>query len=284
MGDQSFDGQVAVVTGAASGIGRALASALLARGSRVVLADQDRSTLERTADALGPVASTVVLDVRDRAAVQAAIDAVVAEHGRLDLLFNNAGISLGGQTHEMSGEYWDRILDVNLMGVVNGLLAAYPVMVAQGFGHIVNTASGAGLVGPPLTVAYSTTKHAVVGLSTTLRPEAALHGVRVSVLCPGAVETPILDARPPADLPPQPDDVLTAREFLAKFRLRPMPPGRFAEDALRGVARNRAIIVTPASTRMLWRLHRLSPTMTERALRTMAGRVVRSLAPAAPAP
>jgi NAD(P)-dependent dehydrogenase (short-subunit alcohol dehydrogenase family) len=196
MGDQPFDGKVAVVTGGASGIGRALASALHARGSRVVLADQDAPTLARTAEALGPGASPVVLDVRDRTAVQAAIDAVMAEHGRLDLLFNNAGISLGGQTHEMSGEYWDRILDVNLVGVVNGLLAAYPLMVEQGFGHIVNTASGAGLVGPPLTVAYSTTKHAVVGLSTTLRPEAAMHGVRVSVLCPGAVETPILDARP----------------------------------------------------------------------------------------
>jgi NAD(P)-dependent dehydrogenase (short-subunit alcohol dehydrogenase family) len=278
MGD-TFEGQVAIVTGGASGIGRAIARALVDRGCRVVAADQDEAALARVAPELGPLGSTVLLDVRDREAVRRAFDAVHHDHGRLDLLFNNAGISLGGQTHEMVGEYWDRIVDVNLMGVVNGVLAAYPRMVTEGSGHIVNTASGAGLVGPPLTVAYSTTKHAVVGLSTTLRPEAALHGVRISVLCPGAVETPILDSVPPDDLPPQPEHVLSAREFLERFGQRPMPADRFATAALRGVERNRAVIVAPASTRALWRLHRISPTLTERALRTMAGRVVRDLPP-----
>jgi NAD(P)-dependent dehydrogenase (short-subunit alcohol dehydrogenase family) len=275
----TFEGRVAIVTGGASGIGRALARALVDRGCRVVVADHDEAALARIGPELGSSGSTTVLDGRDRAAVRRAVDAVYDDHGRLDLLFNNAGISLGGQTHEMVGEYWDRILDVNVMGVVNGVLAAYPRMVAQGAGHIVNTASGAGLVGPPLTVAYSTTKHAVVGLSTTLRPEAAVHGVRVSVLCPGAVETPILDSVPPGDLPPQPEHVLSAREFLERFRQRPMPADRFATAALRGVERNRAVIVAPASTRALWRLHRLSPALTERALRTMAGRVIRDLPP-----
>ena len=100
---------------------------------------------------------------------------------------------MGGSTHELDSSHWDRIIDINIKGVVNGVLTAYPLMVAQGDGHIVNTASGAGLAPAVLTVAYTTTKHAVVGLSTALRPEAALHGVRVSVLCPGAVDTPILD-------------------------------------------------------------------------------------------
>lgn len=105
-------------------------------------------------------------------------DDVVAGEGGLDLFFANAGISMGGVTHELTAAHWDRIIDVNLRGAVNAVLAAYPVMRARGSGHLVLTASGAGLAAPPFVVPYATTKHAVVGLGTGLWPEAALPPAR----------------------------------------------------------------------------------------------------------
>lgn len=280
----TFTGQTAIITGGASGIGRALGRALLARGSHVVLADIDGPAASAAADTaraqIDHATGSVVgahLDVRDRDAVQALVGATVTEHGRLDFMFNNAGISMGGETHLMPTPYWDRIVEVNLGGVINGVVAAYPFMIAQGHGHIINTASGAGLAGPPLTVAYSTTKHAVVGLSTTLRPEAHLHGVRVSVLCPGPVDTPILDSAPPGDLPPPADGTLSGRQFLARLRLSPMDADRFADGALRGVARNQPIIVVPGRAKGLWYLQRLSPTLVARVSQVMARRILAGL-------
>jgi NAD(P)-dependent dehydrogenase (short-subunit alcohol dehydrogenase family) len=273
---ESFAGKVAVVTGAASGIGQALATELVAQGARVVLSDVDGEAVAHAAAAL-PGAVGRALDVVDRDAVHALVDDVVAEHGRIDLVFNNAGISMGGPTHELSGAHWDRIIDVNLKGVVNGVLAAYPRMVEQGHGHIVNTASGAGLAAPPLVVPYATTKHAVVGLSTGLRPEAALLGVRVSVLCPGSIDTPILDRGPDPDLPPTASAPVTARAYLGVLRQRPTGAAPFAQAALRQVARNRGIIAVPLQARTLWYLHRLSPAVVERISRTMAKKVMKDL-------
>jgi NAD(P)-dependent dehydrogenase (short-subunit alcohol dehydrogenase family) len=247
----------------------------------VVLTDIDAQGVERAARELaGPTdgGGSVVgrlLDVRDREAVHA----LIGEVGRdgIDLVFNNAGLAMGGPTHELTGAHWDHIVDVNLRGVVNGVLAAYPLMVDQGYGHIINTASAAGLAPPPLVVPYATTKHAVVGLSIALRPEAARHGVRVSVLCPGAVETPILDRLPPDGLPATPSAPVTARAYLERLHQRPMRADRFARDALREVARNRALIVLPRSTKLLWYAQRLSPALVERFDRSVAGTVMRDL-------
>src|SRR5262249_46172547 len=130
-------------------------------------------------------------------------------------------------------EDWDRVLNVNLRGVIHGVQAAYPIMLRQGFGHIVNTASMAGLIPAPLVVGYCATKHAVVGLSTSLRIEAAAAGVRVSVLCPGVIRTPALidGGKYGKLLQPIPQD---AQKDLFD-RQRPMSPERFAEQALRAV-------------------------------------------------
>ena len=147
------------------------------------------------------------------------------------MLFNNAGVALGGPTHELTAAHCDRVLDVNLRGVINGVLAAYPRMVGQGHGHIVNTASAAGLVAPPFVMAYAAGS-TVVGLSLALRPEAALHGVRVSVLCPGAVDTPILDRGldpGPAEAPRRSRSLHgSTSPSCARSRYRPMtsPAGR----------------------------------------------------------
>ena len=108
-------------------------------------------------------------------------------------MVNNAGVAIGGLLEELDERHWSKALDVNLRGVINGVTAAYEVMRAQGSGHILNTASLAGLIPAPAMLPYTTTKHAVVGLSTALRAEAASQGVRVSVLCPGFVDTPLLD-------------------------------------------------------------------------------------------
>lgn len=254
----SFTGRTALVTGAASGIGAALTARLRSRGAIVI-----------TTDVEGDVDHH--LDVRDLAGFRA----LVAEAGVPDLLFANAGISMGGPAHELGRAHWDRIIDVNLNGVVNGVLAVYPGMVERGSGHIVATASGAGLAAPPFVAAYATTKHAVVGLVLGLRPEAVLHGVRVSVLCPGAVDTPILDRLPADDLAATATTPVTAREYLSLVKQKPVDANRFARLALRGVERDRAIIAVPARARTLWYLHRLSPALVGRISSALARRLDR---------
>lgn len=283
-----FTGESAIITGGASGIGRALGAALLGRGAHVVLADLDGAAaldaareLAARSDTDGSVTGTA-LDVRDREAITALVEEVRQRHGTVDLLVNNAGIAVGGETHLTPAEHWDRTIDVNLRGVANGVLAAYPRMVEQGHGQIVNVASMAGLVPTPLTVAYTTTKHGVVGLSTTLRPEAAMHGVKVTVVCPGAIETPILDKGPPEDLPAQPTGTLTSRQFLERMRMRPMDVDAFATQALRGIERNRAIVVVPRSGLALWYLHRASPAAARAIGGLLARRIVRGLDRPAP--
>jgi len=262
-----FDGAVAIITGAASGIGRALSEELARRGASVVLADVDAEAAEATAASIpcasGRRASACPLDVTDFESVRRLVESVAEQYGRLDFIFNNAGIGVGGELRDHTIEAWNKIIDVNLRGVVHGVQAAYPVMLRQGFGHIVNTASMAGLMVSPISGSYSATKHALVGLSMALRVEAAGAGVRVSVLCPGAVRTPLLSGGKHgifvAAMPEQEQRDRTLKYF---ERFRPMDVGRFAAKALNQVARNRAIIVIPAWWKLLWWLDRLSPTLS----------------------
>ena len=270
------------MTGGASGIGAALALELVRSGAHVTIADRDEAALADTAARIG--ATPAVLDVRDAGALDDLVARVVAEHGAIDLMVNNAGITMGGPTHELSVAHWDRTIDINLRGVVHGVQAAYPRMVQQGHGQIVNTASAAGLVAPPFVVPYATTKHAVVGLSLGLRPEAALHGVRVNALCPGSVETPILDRAPEADLPPRASATVTARTYLAKLRQKPIPADRFAAGAMRGIERDQPIIVVPRSAKALWYGQRLSPGLVQRVLKPIAATVDHDLIHPAPPP
>jgi NAD(P)-dependent dehydrogenase (short-subunit alcohol dehydrogenase family) len=260
--------RVAFVTGGASGIVKALSGALVARGATVVLADINASGAAAVARELadrGPGSATSLsLDVADASGFARAVGGVNDEHGHLDLLFNNAGIGIGGPVEELTLAHWERTLDVNLRGVVHGVIAVYPLMVKQGFGHIVNTASLAGLLPFPLGVPYAMTKHAVVGLSVSLRNEARAHGVRVSAVCPGVIDTPILDAEGPPDLPRTSLAGRGREMFLHSNRGPAYPPERLAADVLRGVERNRAIIVAPARARTAWLMNRISPRLIER--------------------
>jgi NAD(P)-dependent dehydrogenase (short-subunit alcohol dehydrogenase family) len=256
---RSFAGAVAVVTGGASGIGRALGEALARRGAQVVLADLQADLAEEVAvgiRASGGRATAACMDVTDFAATNRLIQVSFQSTGRLDYVFNIAGIGIVGEARYYQLEDWYRILDVNLRGVVHGVQAAYPIMLRQGFGHIVNMASGAGLWPSPFVVGYCTTKYAVVELSAALRIEAAA-GVRVSVFCPGAVRTPALtcESRYGKLLPPIPLEVL--RRLVEPQR--PISPQQFTEKALRAVAKNRAIIVIPSWWKVVWWLNRVSP-------------------------
>jgi NAD(P)-dependent dehydrogenase (short-subunit alcohol dehydrogenase family) len=278
-GLRTYGGAVALVTGAGSGIGAALARGLAARGARVVLADRDAERARAEAASLPEGrAEWRALDVRETAAVEAVVADTFATHGRLDYLFNNAGIAIGGETLSFSLDDWQEAVEVNLLGPVRGVAAAYPRMVRQGFGHVVHTASMAAFLPTPLASPYGTTKAGVVALSRALRLEAQAHGVRVSVLCPGVVRTPILEnggryGRLRALLPPEEQHVLWDH-------LRPMDPDAFARRALDAVARNRAVIVIPSWWRFVRLLDGFSPSLVDAAtlpwLRAIRDRIARA--------
>jgi NAD(P)-dependent dehydrogenase (short-subunit alcohol dehydrogenase family) len=258
-----YVGASAIVTGGASGIGKALATELADRGATVLVADIDGVGAARVADQLrrtGGGGEAVALDVTDAGAVADTVGRFAEDHGGLDFMFNNAGIGVGGEVSQLSLEHWRRVIDVNLLSVVHGISAAYPAMVERGRGHIVNTASLSGLLPSPLLVPYSTTKHGVVGLSVGLRIEAADHGVRVSVLCPGLIETPLLDHGNPEDLPPV-ESMPDIRAMLTELMGKPYPASSLARDTLDAVALNRAIIVAPRRARAVWAAYRACPSL-----------------------
>jgi len=250
-----FEGQVAIVTGGASGIGRALCRALDRQGAAaVVAADIDGAGAKEVAAAGERVVAGRV-DVTRAGDVQGLVDETVSRHGRLDLMINNAGATLCGEVRDLAPVHWQHMLDVNLWGTIYGTTAAYRVMVEQGRGHIVNVASLDGLAPMPLATPYTAAKHAVVGLSTALRCEAAALGVRVSVACPGAVNTAILDTAAFVGI----DREAAIAEMQSGFKL--SDPADCARAILRGAARNQAIIVDTRLNRLFWRLYSLSPRM-----------------------
>jgi NADP-dependent 3-hydroxy acid dehydrogenase YdfG len=243
---------VALVTGAASGIGLALATELTRGGTLTVLADRDPRITE-VAASLGPLARPASLDVTDSEAFDALARQTIEQHGGIDLLINNAGIGLTGAVRDMSLADWRRLVDVNVWGVVHGVHAVYPHMVERGSGAILNVASGAGLLPRPGMTAYAATKHAVVGLSTSLRAEASAHGVRVNVACPGYVATAIQDHAAFVNL----DKAALLNEVPAWVV--PMTAETCAQKILRGVARDRGVIPVSALTRLEHFFYRLFP-------------------------
>ncbi|HNM83526.1 MAG: SDR family NAD(P)-dependent oxidoreductase [Mycobacterium sp.] len=254
----NFAGRQAIVTGAGSGIGAALCRALAADGAHVLCTDVDGAAAERTAAALGSNARAARLDVTDAAAVQGAVDDVVGRAGRLDLMFNNAGITWAADTQLLTLEHWNAIIDVNIRGVVHGVAAAYPQMIRQGGGFIVNTASMAGLAAAGQITSYVMSKHAVVGLSLALRSEAAAHNVGVLAVCPAAVETPILDKGLITGI--------NGREFYRMGQRSKdfYDPDRLAADTLRAIGRNKAILVAPRKAYAGWLLARYAPGVMNR--------------------
>ena len=197
---QRFEGRVAIVTGAASGIGRATAERLVDEGATVVAVDRDGDGLAAAAEAIGKGADdagavvTLVGDVGDPASAAQAVATATGELGRLDVLVNNAGILRFDHSHEVAAEDWDRVLRINLTGTFQFCQAAIPVMVAAGRGAIVNVASTAALFGHPWAAAYAASKGGVLALTRTLAVEYAKQGLRVNAVCPGSIDTPLTEA------------------------------------------------------------------------------------------
>jgi 2-keto-3-deoxy-L-fuconate dehydrogenase len=207
-------GKIALVTGAGSGIGAAVADAFAAAGAQVVVTDRDERTADATRERIartGRAATMLVLDVSDEGQCAGCADAVLQRHGCLDVLVNNAGIGHVGTLMQTDGADLDRLMAVNVRGVFNVTKAFLPSMLARRAGTIINMASIGGVVGIRDRLAYCTTKFAVVGLTKSMALDHALDGIRVNCICPGRVETPWVAER----LAEYPDPEKARREMTA---------------------------------------------------------------------
>ena len=264
-----MSGPVVVVTGAGSGIGRAIALAFAARQARLHLTDVREERLAEVArevTAAGGTATTHVADSRSAASLSALADAVFAREGRVDVLCNNAGVGHSGRAHEMPIDTWREVIEINLMGTVHGVVAFLPRMLAQPHrSDIVNTASVAGLIALPGMSAYCASKFGVVGLTEALAVELPPDKVRVHAICPGVINTNIVrDSR-----------MLQMGEIeregaVAFYQRTGADPARVARDVLAVVDGGGTIRLSAAGPyALLWRLKRLSGWLCERLGRWM---------------
>ena len=239
-----------VVTGAAGGIGAACMVALRESGRTAIGTDLPG----RGAD--------VDLDVTDADAVEATVAGVVAEHGRLGGVVAAAGVGVGGPVETLDLETWQRAIDVNLWGAIHLVRSVYPRLIAAGSGHIVLLASLSGLVPTPLLVPYSTSKSAVVGMARGLAPEARRHGIGVTAVCPGPVDTEMLDAgRGFTDV----TGGFDARRYLTDAAGPALSPSVVGQVVVRSIG-SRHVIVAPGRARLLARLGAVAPKTTARVI------------------
>lgn len=181
--------KVTIVTGAGSGIGRGIAHKCAAEGASVIVTDVDESAAARVAAEIGAGASASRVDVTDRATVDAMVERVMADHGRIDVLVNNAGWDIGMPFVDTEPDFWDKVIAINYVGTLNTCHAILPIMAAQNSGAIVNLASDAGRVGSSGEAVYAGAKAGVIGFSKTIAREHARHRITVNVVCPGPTDT-----------------------------------------------------------------------------------------------
>ena len=259
---RDLKGKVAVVTGAASGIGRAMADRFAREGMKVVLADVEEKPLAAAREALagrGVEVIAVLTDVSKAAAVDALASRTFEAYGGAHIVCNNAGIGAGGLTWELSQNDWEWVLGVNLWGVIHGIRAFVPRMLAQGEGHVVNTASIAGLLSAPGMGPYCASKHGVVAISECLHHDLALAAggkVKVSVVCPAWVKTNIADSERnrPSAFPKRPGGGQSPAEQMMDGMVRQaiaggIPPEEVAEQVLQAVLAERFWVLTHPKTK-----------------------------------
>ena len=259
MASEVFSGKVCIVTGGASGLGREISKQLAASGASVVLADLDETGSAEAAAEIaqkGGKAKAVLVDVTNAESVRSLVQGAKAEFGRIDYLFNNAGIAVVGEIRDLNLEQWRRVIEVNLFGEIYGIHYAYPIMIRQGFGHIVNTASGFGMAPGPLNSPYVASKFAIFGISHALAAEGRAFGVDVSVICPGYIQTALIGGMKPVNA--------DGKEMASQIRVKLVQVEQAVQIILAGVARKQMIIAFPGYVRTLAFLHRFLPSFFTR--------------------
>ena len=255
--------QVAVITGATRGIGLALAEALLADGMIVYAIGANEARVAELAQRLQhPRLHARRVDVADRSALEALLAEVESAHNRLDWMVNNAGVLAGGELADMSQAQMERLVDVNLWGVIHGSRLAAARMRRQGSGHIVNVASMAGVFPVPFSAVYTATKHAVYGFSLALREELRPHGVSAHVVCPDIVDTGIFDRS---------DDNAdySYRNVINRYRWRTIAVDKAVRCIVAGVDKDRAVIYAPGFSGALGLFGKMFPSFTAQQVATL---------------
>ena len=257
----NLDGKLVLVTGAASGIGRATALAFAAAGARLIITDIDVDGLDDVARALG---DTLVLaarvDVADRAAMASFADEVHARVAAVDVLVNNAGVAFSGNVLETPLGDWDWVLGVNLYGVIHGCHFFVPPMVSRGQGgQVINISSVFGLYGAPGVTAYVASKFAVLGMSMSMRTELQPHGIGVSAICPGMIATNIVE-----NTRSSPEKLSQLTKAAKLFRNKGASPDRVASAILDAVRNNRRVVPVARDGWAIWGLSHLAPTVLEK--------------------
>jgi len=249
-----FQGKVILITGGGAGLGRALSLEMARCGARLHVLDLSTDKAIDTKEWIIREGGSVRFhkaDVTDFAHFSQLIDAIYESDGRIDVLINNAGINITGEARDMQKEHWYNPLNINLMGTVNAISLVYPRMVGQGSGQIVNIASMAGLAPIPLISPYVASKFAVVGLTRSLRLEAEGLGIKINLVCPGRLNTSILES----------SDILKVNreEFMKQIPFAPMPLPAAVKKIIRGMIANKPMIIFPGYVRWLWWADRYLP-------------------------
>lgn len=267
-----LSGRTCLITGAASGMGRSLALDAVQRGADLVLTDIAADGLDRTVADVGAAGGVVrfsgVADVSDHEAVHAFAAAALAATGHVDIVMNVAGVSAWGSVDRLTHEHWRRMIDINLMGPIHVIEEFVPPMIKAGEGgHLVNVSSAAGLFGLPWHAAYSASKFGLRGVSEVLRFDLRHHGIGVSLVCPGAVDTPLVNT---VDLVGIDRDTPKAQRFIGLFTRHAVSPDKAAQAIIRGVERNRYMIYTSGDTRFGHWAQRHFPPLYVAAMRAMS--------------
>jgi NAD(P)-dependent dehydrogenase (short-subunit alcohol dehydrogenase family) len=286
MADNSFAGKRCFLTGAASGIGRATALRLARDGAELYLTDRDGAGLELTVadvEALGArVAAQRVLDISDYDAVAAFGADIHADHPPMDLVFNIAGVSAWGTVDRLTHRQWRSMIDINLMGPIHVIETFVPPMVAaRRGGHLVNVSSAAGLVALPWHAAYSASKYGLRGLSEVLRFDLAKYRIGVSVVVPGAVQTPLVKS---VEIAGVDRDHPKVAPWVDRFSGHAVSPEHVAERMLVGVRKNRFLVYTSPDIRALYMFKRVAWWPYSVAMRQVNSLFTRVLKPATAAP
>lgn len=266
-----LNGKIAVVTGAGSGIGRAISVALAEVGAHLILCDVNEVGLQETRDMAAAMTKVVLsqrVDVSDREQMAAFAEEAHRERPAVDILVNNAGIGLGGTIMDTTLEDYDRILGVNLFGVIHGCHFFVPPMVRRGTGgHVVNVSSMLGYHKPPGILAYIASKHGVLGFSEAMRNEVGGHGIGVTTLCPGMINTNIVRTSPIRGVC---DPEAKSRRITRMYEKRNYSPERVAEAALHGIRHNASVLPVAPEAWLAYYLERFAPGLAHRLGRLLA--------------